>query len=265
MADFSSIFSAIPPVTRVFLLGTAIITGPCLLQLISPADVAWSWWRITRFYEIWRPITTFFYGGGGFPLLYDFFLIYRNSSALERDVFLNDTAQYAWLHIMLGIFIHCLNIPFGLPFLFRPLLHAQTYIWCRSNATLKVSIFGLITIPTSLYPPALILLDVLTGGPTKALGGVLGVLSGHTWWYFETYLPSLAPPHLRRPNPFGTPARFRALFSGSSPRSTSTAWGGSRLAPTAGATTATRTAGNNVVNEMRYRWGSGQRLGGNPL
>jgi hypothetical protein len=29
------------------------------------------------------------------------------------------------------------------------LLHAQTYIWCRANPTLKVSIFGLLTIPTS--------------------------------------------------------------------------------------------------------------------
>ena len=36
--------------------------------------------------QIWRPFTGFFYGGGGFPLLYDFFLIYRNSSALERNV-----------------------------------------------------------------------------------------------------------------------------------------------------------------------------------
>jgi hypothetical protein len=41
------------------------------------------------------------------------------------------------------------NIPFDFPFLFRPLLHAQNYLWCRANPTLKVSIFGLLTIPTS--------------------------------------------------------------------------------------------------------------------
>ncbi len=35
--------------------------------------------------QIWRPWSTFFMGGGGFPLIYDVFLIYRNSSSLEKD------------------------------------------------------------------------------------------------------------------------------------------------------------------------------------
>lgn len=35
--------------------------------------------------QIYRPLTAFFFGGKGFPLLYDFFLIYRNSSALEKE------------------------------------------------------------------------------------------------------------------------------------------------------------------------------------
>lgn len=87
-----------------------------------------------------------------------------------------------------------MNVPFGFPFLFRPLLHAQTYTWCRANPTIKISIFGLLTIPTSctygdalvplklaVYPFALVVLDVITGGPDKALGGLIGLLSGHLW------------------------------------------------------------------------------------
>lgn len=35
--------------------------------------------------QIWRPWTAFFFGGSGFPLIYDFFLIYRNGSSLEKD------------------------------------------------------------------------------------------------------------------------------------------------------------------------------------
>lgn len=86
-----------------------------------------------------------------------------------------------------------LNIPFAFPFLFRPLLHAQTYLWCRANPTLKVSLFGLITLPTGresgpvstahhlVYPFTLLALDIITGGPAKALNGSLGVVAGHTW------------------------------------------------------------------------------------
>lgn len=65
-----------------------------------------------------------------------------------------------------------------------------------------MSIFGLITLPTSrayethtrprlnlagcmltvtVYPFALIVLDVLTGGPGKAMGGIIGLLAGHLW------------------------------------------------------------------------------------
>jgi hypothetical protein len=34
-----------------------------------------------------------------------------------------------------------------MPFLFRPLLHAQNYLWCRANPTMSISLFGLLNIP----------------------------------------------------------------------------------------------------------------------
>ncbi|WVQ98287.1 hypothetical protein IAU59_005410 [Kwoniella sp. CBS 9459] len=259
MADISLALKAIPPVTRTLLLGTGLITVPCLLRLISPASVAIIWPMVTKRYEIWRIVTSFFYGGAGFPLLYDVFLIYRNSSSMERDLYLNDTAEYAWLHIMLAAFILLFNTLIGLPFLFRPLLHAQTYVWCRANPTVKVSIFGLLTIPTSLYPPALIVLDLLTGGPTKALGGITGVLAGHLWWFISTYLPLYAPTHLRRPNPLGTPLRFRSLFAPSATTNSS----GVRAYRPEGSSSAT--SNTEAAAAVRHRWGGGQRLGGAPL
>ncbi|KAK6903485.1 derlin-2/3 [Kwoniella mangroviensis CBS 10435] len=259
MADFSSVINAVPPVTRTLLISTAAVTFPCLLGIVSPASAALIWPRILRRYEVWRPLTSFFFGGSGFPLLYDFFLIYRNSSAMEKDVYLNNTAEYAWLHLMLGLFILTFNSLIGLPFLFRPLLHAQTYIWCRANPTLKVSIFGLLTIPTSLYPPALILLDLLTGGPMKAMGGILGLLSGHLWWFISTYLPLHAPTHLRRPNPLAPPLRFRQLFRRNTP-DRSAGFGAYRPE-----SRTTATAANDPAAAVRHRWGGGHRLGGSSL
>ncbi|KAK1921783.1 Der1-like family-domain-containing protein [Papiliotrema laurentii] len=258
MSDLSSALSAIPPVTRTLLIATAAITGPCLLQMLSPFHVALSWFRVFDHYEIWRPFTAFFFGGSGFPLLYDFFLIYRNSSHLEIVVYRGDTAQYAWTHIVLALAILLINTVVGHPFLFRPLLHAQTYLWCRANPTMKVSIFGLITIPTSLYPPALILLDLLTGGPGKAIGGIMGVVAGHFWWFCSSFLPLHAPAHLRRSNPLQAPVRFRALFN--PPVRPSFSASG---ATSTGTSSSRRPLGREDPTEaVRHRWGGGQRLGG---
>ncbi|WVQ80228.1 hypothetical protein IAT38_002333 [Cryptococcus sp. DSM 104549] len=259
MADFSSVYNSVPPVTRTILVATALVTGPCLLGFMNPAVVALLWYRVSGWYEIWRPFTCFFFGGGGFPLIYDVFLIYRNSSVMETDTYRGDTAEYAWLHVMLSSFILLFNIPLGLPFLFRPLLHAQTYVWCRVNPTVKVSIFGLLTIPTSLYPPALILLDLITGGPMKAMGGVIGLVAGHLWWFLSTYLPLYAPTRLRRKNPLATPARFRALFTHTRPVFHST---GSRLTASSGTSSARP---DDAAQAVRHRWGGGQRLGGESL
>ncbi|ORX35854.1 Der1-like family-domain-containing protein [Kockovaella imperatae] len=273
MADFAGLYDSIPPVTRTLLICTALITAPCLLQAISPGLVALSWYRVRKFYEVWRPFTAFFFGGGGFPLIYDVFLLYRNSSTLEKDIYNNNTAYYTWMHLVIGCMILLLNILLSHPFLFRPMLYAQTYLWCRSHATTKVSIFGLITIPTSLYPPSLLVLDTVTGGPHKALNGLMGIIAGHAWWFCSTYLPDHAPTSVRRPNPLAMPLRFQALFR-SRTRASTTTYGATRLGSGAGtrlgsqaASTSNTTArdNENVVEAMRHRWGSGQRLGGSSL
>ncbi|ODO08529.1 hypothetical protein L198_00259 [Cryptococcus wingfieldii CBS 7118] len=153
------------------------------------------------------------------------------------------------------------NIPIGLPFLFRPLLLAQTYVWCRVNPTVRVSIFGLFTLPTSLYPPALILLDLLTGGPAKALGGIVGLLAGHLWWFLSTYLPSHAPSHLRRANPLATPLFFKRQFPASQPMPQTVTGTGSGYTQATGHSTAR----SEASQAARHRWGGGQRLGGSAL
>jgi Derlin-2/3 len=35
---------------------------------------------------------------------------------------------------------------------------------------------------SSVYPFALILLDLITGGTGKALGGIVGLIAGHLWF-----------------------------------------------------------------------------------
>ncbi|ODO07790.1 hypothetical protein I350_03369 [Cryptococcus amylolentus CBS 6273] len=102
------------------------------------------------------------------------------------------------------------QVPFPAPVLSAHLqqaLFTRTRVPCYSRLVLGTSRETL-----RMYPPALILLDLLTGGPAKALGGIVGLLAGHLWWFLFTYLPSHAPSHLRRANPLATPLFFKRQF-----------------------------------------------------
>lgn len=65
----------IPPVTRTILLTTIGLTVPMLLGLLSPHRFVLIWPAVLRRWQVWRPITAFFFGGQGLQLLFDCFLL----------------------------------------------------------------------------------------------------------------------------------------------------------------------------------------------
>lgn len=87
-------FKALPPVTRTLLLATAACTVPVLLALASVYPLVFIPNKIFGKMELWRLVTPFFYGGRGIPLVFDVFLLYRNSSDLEEKHFQRRTADY---------------------------------------------------------------------------------------------------------------------------------------------------------------------------
>jgi Derlin-2/3 len=119
-----------------------------------------------------------------------------------------------------------------------------------------------------VYPLALVALDLVTGGPV--LGCMLGLLAGHLYWFATTYLPTQAPPRLRRANPFAVPAWFRRHFprgsvAGFSSSSGSGSGSSARTTGRAQGFTVSRPEGDDAAAAVRHRWGSGQKLGGERL
>lgn len=184
-----------------------------------------------------------------------------------------------------------MNIPFGYPFLFRPLLHAQNYTWCRANPTMKMSIFGLLTIPTSRTSELVVGMTTDDDLPRTSLsfrphrsrrpdGRTWQGNGRHNWspiwpfvvsarillfgrrsvqlifrWFISTYLPRHAATRHRRPNPLQTPLYFRSFFPSRGRSSTSTT----------GFTASAPRNANDAVEAVRHRWGSGNKLGGERL
>lgn len=255
----------IPPVTRTMIFATLAVTLPGLLQIMSPY-VFFLWWpAITGKFQIWRLFTSFFYGGSGIQLLFDIFLLLRNSTDLETNKFYRKTADYAWALILVGSLIVATNYPLKSPVLFNPLLMAIVYLWSRANPHSNVSLFGLINCPAKYLPYAYLLFDLLRGGMPYAIQSATGLFSAHIYYFLKEVLPATnggrGPNYL--PN---TPTFLQNLLrdspdpnvqgqeaqQGGSVRST--AWGGTAFAP------AGRSFGDGANASPST---GGQRLGSN--
>ncbi|PWN93187.1 DER1-domain-containing protein [Acaromyces ingoldii] len=232
----------IPPVTRTLLGSTLLVTLPVLLQLSNPYHILLWWPAVIRRWQLWRPITAFFFGGKGLPLLFDTFLLFRNSTDLELNTFYRRTSEYAWALMLIGSLILATNYPLGSPVLFSPMLNALTYLWARSNPHAVVSIFGLINCPAPYLPYAYLALDLVRGGPGLAVQSATGLLSAHIYYYLATILPATdggrgprwlpgAPAFLQRllPDSLDPATAHQQPQQGGSVRSTG--WGGTAFAP----------------------------------
>lgn len=87
----------IPLITRSIIGGVLLVTLPILLKFVSAYKILFVPSLITTNFELWRLVTPFLYGGDGIALLFDVFLIFRNSSELEEGAFMGRTADYGEL------------------------------------------------------------------------------------------------------------------------------------------------------------------------
>ncbi|CBQ70940.1 conserved hypothetical protein [Sporisorium reilianum SRZ2] len=243
----------IPPVTRYMLAATGAITLPCVLAITSPTPFVLYWpWVISRFH-IHRIFTSFFFGGGGLKLLFDVFLLYRNSSDLELNHFGRRTADYTWSLLVMGTVILAANYPLGSAVHFGPLLNALVYVWARANPTSSVSFFGMVNCPSRWLPYVYIGLDLLQGGPPAAIQSSTGLLAGYVYWLLDQVLPAQRRGGGRGGSYIPTPGFLQNLL----PDSLDPTLEGQNM----GNRNARRVAGGTVWNASRDR---GHRLSSSP-
>ncbi|KZT00662.1 DER1-domain-containing protein [Laetiporus sulphureus 93-53] len=249
MAELWNEIRKIPSVTR-FLCGSSLlVTVPVMLEIVSPYSIVFVKELVTRHYQVWRVFTSFFLGSSGINYIFDFVMLYRNSSQLETAYYARRSADYAWQLLLAGASILVLNIPLHSFVHTRPLLLALTYLSSRlAPPGSQTSLFGLISFPVVYLPFALILLDLLMGGRAAAVQSISGAIVGHLWWWgvWDTGV-------LRR---VGTaPAWMKALVGDGGGPATGGAGstGGVHVVPPRRLREEAQTSG--------HRWGTGNRLG----
>lgn len=208
-----------------------------------------------------------------FALLFDLFTLYRNSASLEASS--PTPAAHAHRLLLLLPLLLALTYPLRLLVLFRPLLHAITYLWARANPSASVSLFGLFAVPATAYPFALAALDLSSYGPHGLKLALVGILAGHILHYLEHDLP----PTSTLLNILQTPQWLQSFFQPSVPaaaaadpaqtapgRVRNTTYGatiitpqdstGLRARPAAGSTSNPSEASKDTGRSTGYSWGS---------
>ncbi|WVQ65354.1 uncharacterized protein L199_003530 [Kwoniella botswanensis] len=181
----------IPPVTRVWVAASIGASVLVECQVVAELQLYFSWKAAVGNMQVWRFITTFLYFGPlSLDLAFHMFFILRYSRLLEENSFSNRRADYVWLLFLCSVFLLIISPLLTMPFLSSSLAFALVYIWSRRNPSIKMSLFGVVTITAPYLPLCLVAFSwLLQGGFQAAIGDIVGILAGHTYVFLQDYWP----------------------------------------------------------------------------
>ncbi|KAK9239685.1 Der1-like family-domain-containing protein [Lipomyces kononenkoae] len=263
--------NSVPPITRVFLLGTLGTTFGTLLNAISPALLVNYWPQTALKLQLWRPFTAFFVvGGDPMSKLMEIYMFYTYSKDLEMEKFRGYTADYLYFLTLVGGVIAGLNyFTRGIAYM-APLLVALTYIWSQYNPDRVVQFYFGITFKAKYLPAVLLAFKLLVEGQASFLISATGVAAAYLYQQLETSQPG-SPPSPWVQTPQWMKKLLPAAWSAESGWTTDTRnvrrSFGSAYYPSAGSrrpgpSSSASTSARADESSASFRWGRGRRLGG---
>ena len=109
----------------------------------------------------------------------------RYSKMLEENQFSGRKADYVWLLIVSSTLLLLLSPLSPAPFLSSPLSFTLVYLWSRLNPSVRLSLFGVVTITAPYLPYALVVFSwALASSWSAVIGDLLGITVGHVWYFF---------------------------------------------------------------------------------
>ncbi|GMI02945.1 hypothetical protein TrLO_g8758 [Triparma laevis f. longispina] len=190
-------FDALPPLTRLWF--TAALLNACFVYFgtISAQSIAWSWELVFSKFHIWRPVTCFWFvgtfGREGFNTLISLYMLQQYSGRYERQAINTGGGgtlpDYITMLAIVGVIQLAVGtLWLGAYFYGTSMYFAVMYVWCKSNPTTDVSIWGF-RLKAGIFPFVLMALHMATGGDW--MGDALGIGSGHCYFFLVDVYPSM--------------------------------------------------------------------------
>ncbi|EWC76260.1 hypothetical protein C923_03103 [Plasmodium falciparum UGT5.1] len=191
-------YNNLPNVTKYVITLIFLVTLLITCNLLNVVYILLDWNLIYYKYHIWRIFLNFLYVGK-FSLSWVFFmsLFAQFSSSLEKNGIFTSPGSYLYFITIQCTFLSLISIlfywPRGYPFLGNSLLFAIIYYWSRREAWSHVSIY-FFTVKGYQLPFALIFLHLIMGQSLWV--DIMGLLSGHVYYFFREILPREGGPNL---------------------------------------------------------------------
>jgi len=175
-----------PPITKAVMIGAVATSVAVQCHLVTPFQLFFTYRAAFENGQVWRIVTNFLYFG---PLSLDFFFhiffFMRYSKMLEENTFHGHKADYVWLLMVSSALLLLLSPLSPQPFLSSPLSFTLVYLWSRLNPSVRLSLFGVVTITAPYLPYALVIFSwALSNTWNAVIGDLLGITVGHFWYFF---------------------------------------------------------------------------------
>jgi membrane associated rhomboid family serine protease len=169
------------------MVGVVTLLGLLLGDELSQGLLALDPIRVMYGLELWRPFTAAcFLGPPSIGWLMNAYYLFEYGSSLERAF--GTTQHLLFLLLQIG-FLSLFSAFFGQPFFAQSVITSMLHVLSRSmpNQQVKWLIF---TVPYWTLPYGLMASDVLqAGNAAAALPHVLGILSGHLYYFHKKVWP----------------------------------------------------------------------------
>eukprot|EP00527_Entomoneis_sp_CCMP2396_P002558 CAMPEP_0198137114 /NCGR_PEP_ID=MMETSP1443-20131203/661_1 /TAXON_ID=186043 /ORGANISM="Entomoneis sp., Strain CCMP2396" /LENGTH=348 /DNA_ID=CAMNT_0043798447 /DNA_START=155 /DNA_END=1201 /DNA_ORIENTATION=- len=191
ISDTFSKYKKILPLTRIHITLVAIATlvGLVLGEELTQAMLALDPTRIIYGLELWRPLSAAaFLGPPSIGWLMSCYYLFEYGSTLERAY---GTAQHFVFLLTQILSLTVLSILTGQPFFAPSLITSMLHVLSRSMPHQKVK-WLIFTVPYWSLPYGLMATDVLQAqSAMAALPHILGILSGHVYYFHKFVWPKL--------------------------------------------------------------------------
>jgi membrane associated rhomboid family serine protease len=191
VSDTFTKYKAILPLTRIYItmVGAVTLLGLLLGDELSQGLLALDPIRTMYGLELWRPFTAAcFLGPPSIGWLMSAYYLFEYGSSLERAF---GTAQHLLFLLLQVGFLSVCSAFFGQPFFAQSVITSMLHVLSRSMPNQKVK-WLIFTVPYWTLPYGLMASDVLQAGNAgAALPHVLGILSGHMYYFHKNVWPKL--------------------------------------------------------------------------
>ena len=191
ISDTFSKYKKILPLTRVHitLVGLTTLIGLVLGEELTQAVLALDPTRLMYGLELWRPISAAaFLGPPSIGWLMSGYYLFEYGSTLERAY---GTAQHFMFLLTQVMSLTLLSVLTGQPFFAQPLITSMLHVLSRSMPHQKVK-WLIFNVPYWSLPYGLMATDVLQAqSPMAALPHILGILSGHIYYFHKFVWPKM--------------------------------------------------------------------------